>query len=234
MYHIRFALLLFPLLFATSVSAQDEPIILETPERESLDLRLFRAVYEEDNPVFTGVMQGVNAASYPTFYLVIPAAGAVDFAADGTIGAASRAAISELATFGVVYGLKSLIRRARPYVALSGIQRRPPDEDQIPGGVDPFSFPSGHSSVAFSIATSMSLSFPEWYVIAPSMTWASATALARVWHGMHFPSDIVVGAIVGAGSALLVHVLVAPSEDEPINEETLLSMPSAFSLTIPF
>ena len=195
-------LILLVVLVAASASAQDEPIILETPGRETLDARVFRAVYDFEDPAFSAAMRGVNIVSYPTFFIAVPAVGLTDWVVDGDAGAGTRILASELATMGVVFGLKNLIRRTRPYAALPDVERRPVGSEEPPGGIDPFSFPSGHSAVAFSIATSASLSFPEWYVIVPAMTWASTTALARVWHGMHFPSDIIVGALVGTGMGI--------------------------------
>lgn len=232
MRRISFFGLLVGLLLGVSVAAQDEPIILETPPAQSLDLRLFRSVYNYEEPVFSATMRGVNIASYPAFFVAIPAAGLIDFAVDGDFGTASRMAASEVATMGVVFGLKNLIRRQRPYAALPDVDRRPANGDQIPGGLDPFSFPSGHSAISFAVATSLSLSHPEWYVVIPSMTWASATALARVWHGMHFPSDIAVGAVVGTSVGILVHVLLAPDDNE-IDIENLVNVPPTFSFTIP-
>jgi len=211
MSFLRPLIILFVLVGAQA-SAQDEAIILETPGERSLDHRVFRAVYNYQDPVFSAAMRGVNIASYPAFFVVVPAVGLTDWIVDGDAGAGTRMAASELATMGVVFGLKNIIRRTRPYAALSDVERRPIGSHGPPGGIDPFSFPSGHSAIAFSLATSASLSYPEWYVIVPAMTWASATALARVWHGMHFPSDIVVGAVVGTGVGLLVHEIMAPDE----------------------
>lgn len=177
-------------------------------------------------------MRGVNIVSYPTFFVAIPAVGLTDWFVNGDPGAGTRMAASEIATMGVVFGLKNLIRRTRPYAALPDIRRRPIGGDEPPGGIDPFSFPSGHSAVSFAVATSASLSYPEWYVIIPSMTWASATAIARIWHGMHFPSDIVVGAVVGTGVGVLIHVLLAP--DENMQQVDVLNTPPAFSFTLTF
>ena len=65
------------------------------------------------------------------------------------------------------------------------------------------SFPSGHVSAAFCTATSLSLRFHKWYVIAPSFLWATSVGWARMYQGVHYPSDVLAGAIVGAGSAWL-------------------------------
>ncbi len=232
MFFLR-SLILLVVINGSSAAAQDEPIVLPTPERQSLDRRVFNAIYGNEDPAFAAVMHGVNTASYPAFFIVVPAVGLTDFVVDGNVGVGARLAASELGTMAVVFGLKNLIRRTRPYAALPEVVQRPLGGHEPPGGIDPFSFPSGHSAVAFSIATSVSLSHPDWYVIVPAMTWASATAVARVWHGMHYPSDILVGAVVGTGMALIVHELFAP-DAEPMGEAMVLDTQPVISFTISF
>jgi membrane-associated phospholipid phosphatase len=65
------------------------------------------------------------------------------------------------------------------------------------------SFPSGHTTSAFCTATSLSLMYPKWYVIVPSYAWASTVAYSRMHLGAHYPSDVFVGAIIGAGTSFL-------------------------------
>ena len=65
------------------------------------------------------------------------------------------------------------------------------------------SFPSGHTSFAFATATSLSIKYPRWYVIAPSYLWAGAVGYSRMNLGVHYPSDVLAGAMLGAGSAWL-------------------------------
>lgn len=69
------------------------------------------------------------------------------------------------------------------------------------------SFPSGHTSYSFALATSLTLQYPKWYVIVPSYLWASSVAYSRMNLGVHYPTDILAGAVLGAGSAYLTHVL---------------------------
>jgi membrane-associated phospholipid phosphatase len=92
-------------------------------------------------------------------------------------------------------GLKYGIDRPRPFDTYADIQKET--------SADSPSFPSGHSSSAFSTATSLSLAFPKWYVIAPSYAWASAVAYSRMNLGVHYPSDVMVGIFIGSSSAIL-------------------------------
>ena len=65
------------------------------------------------------------------------------------------------------------------------------------------SFPSGHTAAAFSLATSLSITYPKWYVIAPSAVWACGVGLARINQGVHYPSDVLAGAAIGVGCGFL-------------------------------
>ena len=95
--------------------------------------------------------------------------------------------------------MKLAFKRDRPFVTYPFLDK------QAEAGS--YSFPSGHTSSAFAIATSMSLVFPKWYVVAPSYLYACAAGYSRMHLGVHFPSDILAGAIVGAGSAVLSNYL---------------------------
>jgi membrane-associated phospholipid phosphatase len=91
--------------------------------------------------------------------------------------------------------LKKVIREQRPHAAY-------PDVQNIAGGGS-YSFPSGHTSDAFALATSVTVAYPKWYIIAPAFTWATAVGYSRMHLGVHYPKDVIAGAIVGAGSAYL-------------------------------
>ncbi len=90
-------------------------------------------------------------------------------------------------------GLKYTVNRARPFVTYPDIQPYQKDTDP--------SFPSSHASFAFCTATMLTLQCPKWYVIVPAYAWAGAVGYSRLWLGMHYPSDVAVGALVGAASA---------------------------------
>ena len=68
---------------------------------------------------------------------------------------------------------------------------------------DQFSFPSGHTITAFAVAISFGQFFP--YLFPALLFCALSIAVSRILLGMHFLSDVVVGAILGAGLALVSH-----------------------------
>jgi membrane-associated phospholipid phosphatase len=94
---------------------------------------------------------------------------------------------------------KYSINRTRPFNRYTDIQN-------VVDETSP-SFPSGHTSNAFALATSLSLTYPKWYIIVPSYTWATTVAYSRLDMGVHYPSDVIGGAIIGAGSAYLCYIL---------------------------
>ena len=95
--------------------------------------------------------------------------------------------------------LKLAINRDRPFVTYPYLDKQ--------ADAGSYSFPSGHTSSAFAFATSLSLAFPKWYVIAPAYLYASAAGYSRMHLGVHYPSDVLAGAVVGTGSALLSNYL---------------------------
>ena len=103
-------------------------------------------------------------------------------------------------TYGLVLGLKSIIDRDRPY-------------EQYPGTIINYredhdgSFPSGHSAGSAALATSLSLRYPHWYVIVPSVTYALYTGFSRLNLGMHYLSEVLSGYALGIGVALAVNAL---------------------------
>lgn len=81
------------------------------------------------------------------------------------------------------------------------------------------SFPSSHASVSFAFAVATALAARHWYWALPALTIAALISWSRIYLGLHFPSDIVAGALVGAASGWLacriarrvVHALSPPA-----------------------
>jgi len=92
--------------------------------------------------------------------------------------------------------IKKAVDRKRPFETYDYIVKR----DDESGGL---SFPSGHTSAAFCLATEISLRYRKWYFVVPACIYAGSVGWARMYQGVHYPSDVLAGAVVGAGSAWL-------------------------------
>lgn len=89
--------------------------------------------------------------------------------------------------------IKKLVKRPRPFV--TNMQLHPV---YMPTS---YSFPSGHTSSAFSSGVSLSRAYPRWYIVVPSLMWAGAVGYSRMYLGVHYPSDVGTGALLGTGTA---------------------------------
>lgn len=93
----------------------------------------------------------------------------------------------------VYFVLKNSLRRNRPEAALINFH-------SIITPSDKFSFPSGHTSAAFMMATVLGYFFPS--LMIPLYCWATLVGCSRVILGVHFPTDILVGILLGISTAL--------------------------------
>lgn len=94
--------------------------------------------------------------------------------------------ISVIITAVIVLLLKFIIRRRRPEGEWGEIYRKS----------DPHSFPSGHATRSFMLAVMAIGLGPTWFAVL-LLLWAPVVGLARVAMGVHYLSDVVVGAILG-------------------------------------
>lgn len=167
---------------------------------QNLDIDVLKNITGNYAPQTGSVMLGFTQSDTPTS-LGIPAAFLVygHFKNDQRTFFSGLEMISAQAMNGfATHALKISFERERPFNAY-------PTEIIKHTGAGSFSFPSGHTSMAFSTATSLSLLYPKWYVVIPAYAWASTVAYSRMYLGVHYPSDVLAGALIGSGISLLVH-----------------------------
>ncbi|HZU20288.1 MAG TPA: phosphatase PAP2 family protein [Gaiellaceae bacterium] len=98
--------------------------------------------------------------------------------------------LADLAAEGATDILKALIPRHRPFVR------------QLGGHLSTHSFPSGHTATSFACATVLAAFAPRLRI--PLYVLAAAVAYSRLYNGVHFPLDVVAGAVLGTATALLL------------------------------
>jgi len=102
-----------------------------------------------------------------------------------------------------VYLLKILIAEPRPFITLPNVELLVP-ENEI------YSFPSGHTASSFAAVVVIGLKYKfnikgkNYRLIYPLLAFAGLIGFSRIYIGVHYPLDVIFGAIVGILSALLV------------------------------
>jgi membrane-associated phospholipid phosphatase len=166
-------------------------------ELGAVDRAVYDAVARTPTATLDGpVRQLSTAADHSRLWLTIAAAIAL---CGGWRG--RRAALEGVVSIGVTsatvnLGAKSLHRRRRPprAVALPAARQVP-----MPAST---SFPSGHAASAFAFAYAVGRHLPG--LAVPVRLLAAGVAYSRVHTGVHYPGDVVVGSVTGAGTAAMV------------------------------
>lgn len=166
---------------------------------QNIDIRLLRSINSEEilnsDKYFRFI---TNSDTYVIIGAPVILAGAGLIRDDDTmLRNAFVMAASSIINAGVTSALKYSINRERPFETYPDILKKAKAGSP--------SFPSGHTSSAFATATSLSLVYPEWYVIVPSFAYAGTVAYSRMHLGVHYPSDVAAGALIGAGCAYLTY-----------------------------
>ena len=95
--------------------------------------------------------------------------------------------------------LKNLIGRIRPYEIIAGL-------DCIIAHAKDASLPSGHTGSSFAAATAYLLKLPK-KISIPTFIMAILISLSRLYVGIHYPTDVIAGAITGAALGILACML---------------------------
>lgn len=87
--------------------------------------------------------------------------------------------------------IKPLVARARPWLTIENFVNLVTEHD-------PNSFPSGHTNAAFAFAIAVCMSAPKRWMKIAAVCAAVVMGLSRLYVGVHFPSDVLAGALVGS------------------------------------
>ena len=96
--------------------------------------------------------------------------------------------------------IKNWVARIRPYELVHGLEC-------IVAKADDFSFPSGHTTNSLACAWVLFRRAPKKWGV-PALVLAILIALSRLYVGIHYPTDVLGGAVIGIGSACLALWLV--------------------------
>lgn len=100
--------------------------------------------------------------------------------------------------------VKNIFCRVRPYDAIEGLSR-------IVGKQSDFSFPSGHTAASFAVAVVLLLRAPK-KISIPATVVAVLISLSRLYVGVHYPTDVLGGAVIGTACAFLAVWIVDAAE----------------------
>ena len=188
MKRIAFILVSWMTCLSCFTLAQEKPA-------STLDIRILESIAEtrtEPQTQTFKVLSDINnyvQVAVPVGLLVAGAVNNDKAMRQNALYVASSTAVTAL----VNVGIKHLIKRSRPF-------KKYPNFISV-RTASGYSFPSGHTSSAFATASALSSAYSKWYVVAPSLLWASSVGYSRMYLGVHYPTDVLAGAVLGAGSA---------------------------------
>jgi membrane-associated phospholipid phosphatase len=194
-------LLFFQLLFCsaqTFAQAQSQSPVQQFDDRVLIDLQNTRTPAQTDVFMFLTKTYRYGDIGIPAGLFIGGVLGHDQQMRQNSLFVASSTAVS----YGLNLLIKTLVKRRRPFtqnINITPVYR-----------AGSYSFPSGHTSSTFATATALSMAYPKWFVIVPAYLWAGSVSYSRMYLGVHYPSDVAGGAVLGVGSALSMSFLKKP------------------------
>ena len=154
-----------------------------------LDLAVYRAVAATPTPAIDTAMSRLSrSANKSRLWMATAAVVAATGGRRGRRAAAQGMVCVAVSSAVVNLGIKRIARRERPERDETPQLRHVP----MPGSL---SFPSGHAASAFAFATGVGHGAPA--LAVPLQATAAVVAYSRVHTGVHYPGDVLVGALIG-------------------------------------
>jgi undecaprenyl-diphosphatase len=171
---------------------------------ERLDRAVYAAIANTPTPALDRALRQLSRAADHS-KLSLAAAGALTLAGGPTGRRAAAHGLASLAVTSVVVnaGLKLVTRRRRPDPSEHAV----PESRQVRMPISR-SFPSGHSAAAFAFATGVGEVSPG--AALPLRALAVVVAYSRVHTGVHYPGDVIAGALAGVSLAELTGRVILP------------------------
>ena len=160
---------------------------------------LIEAVTAWDASVITAISENVNSAFLTTFFRIVTllGEGGIFWIAAAVVllffKKTRRCGICIGASLliGVIIGngiIKNVVARPRPYDAIEWIE-------SVVSHLSDYSFPSGHSLCCFEAATALAMNRTRWAI--PAYVAAVLVAVSRLFLFVHYPTDVICGALLG-------------------------------------
>ncbi len=157
------------------------------------------AVTTWDASVITAIYENVHSAFLTTFFRIVTllGEGGIFWIAVAVIllffkkTRRSGICIGASLLIGVIVGngiIKNVVARPRPYDAIEGIE-------SVVSHLSDYSFPSGHSLCCFEAATALAMNRTRWAI--PAYVGAVLVAVSRLFLFVHYPTDVICGALLG-------------------------------------
>lgn len=144
------------------------------------------------NPILDVLMPLITMAGTQIFWIII-CIGLYIFGGQKGKKTAFLCIIALLIAFFASEILKFILARPRPYEVLSGTRHLM--------DVTGYSLPSGHTTAAFAAFTVIGVKYGYLYIF---LGLAVLVAISRIYMGLHYPSDVLVGALLGIFCSLIV------------------------------